>query len=85
MRRDRIKDPLKTYVDIDFLSKAPSVRNKAIATLKYEKRKHTQGVLAFYDKNKRLPNSYTDTDFSYPCLKIHIFGPYEELGRGKQV
>ena len=54
IRRDRLRDHYATYVDIDTLKKPIGNRLFALSRLSAEKRKHTEGVADYFDKNGQL-------------------------------
>ena len=63
IRRDRIRDHYATYIDIDTLKKPMGNRLFAISRLSADKRKHTEGVADYFDKNRQLPADYDNLDF----------------------
>ena len=63
IRRDRIKEHYGAYVDLGSLNQSVESRNIAIARLNVDKRKHTEGVKEYYDKHKKLPFDFNNSEF----------------------
>ena len=63
LRRDRLKEHYSSYVDLESLKLTGQERIFAMSRLNYEKRRHTEKVKDYYDRNTKLPLDHNNSEF----------------------
>ena len=63
IRRDKLKEHFNSYVDMNTLKSFGQARDFSMSRLAFEKRRQTEQVKEYFDRNEKLPLDYNNSEF----------------------